>query len=71
MYNSVGSTESVYLTCLDSATKRDLFCSLNWPNRISLSRSTNAKMSDKCLLVVEEGGGPYIVLSDGTRGSMS
>ena len=46
-YNSVGSTESVYLTSLDNTVKRDLFCSLSLPNRISLSSSTNAKMSGK------------------------
>jgi hypothetical protein len=46
-YNSVGSTESGYLTSLDSTPKRDLFCSLSLPNRISLSSSTNAKRADK------------------------
>jgi hypothetical protein len=54
-YNSVGSTESVYLTCLDNAAKRDLPCSLSFPNRISLSRSTNAKVSDKYPLAIAEG----------------
>ena len=53
-YNSVGSTKSGYSTCLDSAAKRDLLCSLSLPNRISLSRSTNAKITGEYPLVVRE-----------------
>ena len=53
-YNSVGSTESVYLTCLESATKRDLLRSLSFPNRISFSNSTKAKISGKYPLAVKE-----------------
>lgn len=40
------------MTCLDNSVKRDLFRSLSLPNRISLSRSTNAKVAGKRLLTV-------------------
>lgn len=64
-HNSVGSTESGYLTCLDSTVKRDLFCSLNLPNRISLSSSTNAKKAGKYPLAVEgEGKRAFFFLAE-------
>jgi len=52
-YKSVGSTESVYLTCLESANKRDLLRSLSLPNRTSLSNSTNATVSGEYSLVTK------------------
>jgi len=41
------------LTCLESAVKRDLLRSLSLPNRISLSSSTNARISTKHPLAME------------------
>jgi hypothetical protein len=65
-YNSVGSTESGYLTCLDSTVKRDLLCSLSFPNRTSPSSSTNAESTDEYPSGVgKEGRKACIFLSGG------
>lgn len=53
------------MTCLESTFKRDLFCSLSLPNRISLSSSTNAKVAGKRSLAVgKEGKRAFFFLAE-------